>query len=156
MGPINNPAQFDRIVGLVELARASGATIAAGGRPVSAGSLLHEPTIVTDIAPDHPLVVEEQFGPVLPVQRFTDLDDVLALADRGPYGLGASIWTSDPDRVAALAPRLTTGTLWVNHHMETRPDVPFGGAKDSGIGYENGAQVLDEYSQFQVINQWRG
>ncbi len=156
MGPINNDAQFERVVGLVESARASGATIPAGGKPVRAGGLFHEPTIVTDIAPDHPLVEEEQFGPVLPVLRFTNLDDAIAMADRGPYGLGASIWTSDPDRVAALAPRLTTGTLWINHHMEIRPDVPFGGAKDSGIGYENGAQVLDEYSQLQVINQWRG
>jgi acyl-CoA reductase-like NAD-dependent aldehyde dehydrogenase len=83
-------------------------------------------------------------------------DQAVDLAQRSPYGLGASIWTSDPDRATQLAPRLNVGTLWINHHMEARPDAPFGGAKASGIGCENGAKVLDEYGRFQVINQWRG
>jgi acyl-CoA reductase-like NAD-dependent aldehyde dehydrogenase len=155
MGPLNNEPQFERVRALVEGARRAGATIVAGGEPIGNAGFFHQPTIVTDIDPSNPLVEEEQFGPVLPILPFDDVDEAVALAERGPYGLGASIWTGDAERARALAPRLNVGTLWVNHHMEARPDAPFGGRKASGIGYENGARVLDEYSNIQVINEWR-
>ena len=155
MGPINNARQFAYIEALVEGARRSGATVAAGGRRGESGGYFYRPTVVTGIDPNDPLVVEEQFGPALPVIAYGDIDHALAMAESGPYGLGASIWTADPIRARSIASRLNVGTVWINHHMEARPDAPFGGAKASGLGYENGTRVLDEYSQLQVVNEWR-
>ena len=154
MGPINNRPQFERIDGLVRSARDAGAKPVAGGYALQGTGFFYRPTIVTDLDPDHALVVEEQFGPVVPVLSYRYIEDAIAMAGRGPYGLGGSIWTSDPQRARGLASALDVGTVWINHHAELRPDVPFGGARDSGIGYENGEQVLDAYSQLQVVNTW--
>lgn len=155
MGPVNNARQLAYVETLVEGARRNGARIAAGGRRLASDGNYYRPTIVVDVDPDDPLVTEEQFGPALPVIGYDDVDDALAMAERGPYGLGASIWTADAVRARAIASRLTVGTVWINHHMEARPDAPFGGAKASGLGYENGVPGLDEYCRFQVINEWR-
>lgn len=155
MGPVNNVGQLAYVEGMVDNARRNGARIAAGGRRSEGDGNYYRPTVVTDVDPDDPLVVEEQFGPALPVIVYDDVDDALAMAERGPYGLGASVWTAEPARARALASRLTVGTVWINHHMEARPDAPFGGAKSSGLGYENGVRGLDEYCRFQVVNEWR-
>jgi acyl-CoA reductase-like NAD-dependent aldehyde dehydrogenase len=152
MGPLNNASQRQRVEDLVGSARSSGGTIVTGGRPVPGVGHFFEPTIVTDVRPGDPLVDEEQFGPALPVIRYRDLEEVMRAAASGPYGLGASIWTSDPGRADALADQLDVGTVWVNHHQEALPEAPFGGAGDSGIGYENGIPGLDAYVQFQTRN----
>jgi acyl-CoA reductase-like NAD-dependent aldehyde dehydrogenase len=152
LGPLNNAPQRERVVELVAAARDAGATIVAGGRAIQGPGLFHEPTVVTDIAPDHPLVTDEQFGPVLPVLAYDRLEDALAIAEAGPYGLGASIWTADPDRAEAVADRLSVGTVWVNHHGEAVPDAPFGGRGMSGVGYENGMAGLDAYVHLQTRN----
>jgi acyl-CoA reductase-like NAD-dependent aldehyde dehydrogenase len=152
LGPLNNAPQRDRVVGLVAAAREAGATIVAGGRSIPGPGLFHEPTVVTDIAPDHPLVTDEQFGPVLPVLVYDRLEDALVIAGAGPYGLGASIWTADPERADAIADRLDVGTVWVNHHGEAVPDAPFGGRGMSGVGYENGMPGLDAYVHLQTRN----
>ena len=101
------------------------------------------------------LVDEEQFGPVLPVIKYSDPEDALARANASPYGLGASVWSSNPERAQALAERMDAGTVWINKHSELAPNIPFGGAKESGIGAEMGEDSINEYTQLQVINAAR-
>jgi len=110
---------------------------------------------VRDIEDGARLVDEEQFGPVLPVIKYSDPEDALARANASPYGLGASVWSSNPDRAQAMAERMDAGTVWINKHSELAPNIPFGGAKESGIGVEMGEESLNEFTQLQVINAAR-
>ena len=155
MGPINNRSQFDRICELVDDAKRNGATIVAGGRPRGRG-YFYEPTVVSDISDGTRLVDEEQFGPVLPIVPYRDLDDAIERANGTHYGLGASVWSSDRDRAIAVASRLESGTAWVNQHQVILPNVPFGGAKWSGIGVENGPWGLLGFTEIQTINIAKG
>jgi acyl-CoA reductase-like NAD-dependent aldehyde dehydrogenase len=151
MGPIQNKTQFERVMGLIESAKADGKIIAGGQRAGTKGYFIR-PTIVRDITDGARLVDEEQFGPVLPVIRYTDADDALARANNSEYGLGGSIWSTDLDKAYDLATRMESGTVWVNKHADLAPNIPFGGAKGSGIGVELGEEGLNEFTQLQVIN----
>jgi acyl-CoA reductase-like NAD-dependent aldehyde dehydrogenase len=151
-GPINNRAQFERVSELVEDAKRAGAKIETGGAPIGHEGFFYAPTIVSGIAEGTRLVDEEQFGPVLPVMPFRDLDDALARANGTHFGLGGSIWTRDLERGAELARQLESGTGWVNQHLNLLPNAPFGGSKWSGIGYENGRWGLAAFTEHQVIN----
>ena len=155
LGPLQNEAQRDRVAQLVRSARTSGATIASGGDRVGDIGWFYQPTIVSDVAPDHPLVAEEQFGPALPVIGYDTLDAAVRMASTSRYGLGLSLWTGDPARATEIADRLAVGTVWINQHQEVLPEMPFGGANDSGIGYEGGHPGLDSYMQLRVTNTWR-
>jgi len=86
------------------------------------------------------------------VLRYTDLDDAIARANDTEYGLGGSIWSSDRARAFAVASRIDAGTVWVNQHLDMRPDIPFGGAKQSGVGAELGLEGLGEFTQATIIN----
>jgi len=114
--------------------------------------LYGQPTIVRDIPDSARLVREEQFGPVLPVLRYSDIDDVIARANDTDVGLGGSVRSSDSDRAFAVAARLNAGTVWVNTHLDTGPDTPYGGAKQSGIGVAMGREGLEEFTQATIIN----
>jgi acyl-CoA reductase-like NAD-dependent aldehyde dehydrogenase len=151
LGPINNRPQFERVEGLLRDSRARGARVHGEGARSGAGYFF-EPTIVTDLPEDARLVCEEQFGPLLPILPFTDLDEVLARANATHFGLSGSVWTSDVERGAEIAARLECGTAWVNQHMVFSPKAPFGGSKWSGIGYENGPWGLEAFCQLQVLN----
>ena len=105
-----------------------------------------------DIPDDAKLVREEQFGPVLPVLRYSDIDEVIARANDTDFGLGGSVWSSDHDRAYEVAARINSGTVWVNKHLDVRPDTPFAGAKQSGIGAEMGQEGLEEFTQATIIN----
>jgi acyl-CoA reductase-like NAD-dependent aldehyde dehydrogenase len=153
MGPLNNAVQRDRVSGLVEDARAQGARIVAGGSARAGAGYFYEPTIVADI-PDHvALVAEEQFGPALPVIRYSDEDDVIARANATMFGLSGSVWGTDREHAAAVADQLECGTAWINTHRVVSPLQPFGGAKWSGIGVENGAWGLSSFSRLQVVHE---
>src|SRR5580692_4893631 len=103
--------------------------------------------------PDWPtLVDEEQFGPVLPLIKFSDPEDALRRANATSYGLGGSVWSSDKEAAYELASQMEAGTVWINKHLDILPYVPFGGAKNSGIGRELGEEGLAEFTQLQVIN----
>ncbi|HVN00691.1 MAG TPA: aldehyde dehydrogenase family protein [Caulobacteraceae bacterium] len=154
LGPIQNKTQYERVMGLIESARKDGKIIAGGERLGEKGYFI-KPTIVRDITDGARLVDEEQFGPVLPVIRFSDPEDALARANNSEYGLGGSIWSTDLDQAYDLATRMDTGTVWVNKHAELAPNIPFGGAKGSGIGVELGEEGLAEFTQLQVINVGR-
>jgi acyl-CoA reductase-like NAD-dependent aldehyde dehydrogenase len=151
LGPIQNKTQYDRVMGIIESARQDGKIIAGGERQGEKGYFIR-PTIVRDITDGSRLVDEEQFGPVLPVIRYTDAEDALARANNSEYGLGGSIWSPDLDKAYDLATRMESGTVWVNKHADLAPNIPFGGAKGSGIGVELGEEGLAEFTQLQVIN----
>ncbi len=150
-GPLQNETHYRKVLEMLEDGRRHGRILAGGVVPDRPGWFLR-PTIVTDIADGTRLVDEEQFGPVLPVLRFSSVDDAVARANRSCYGLGASVWSANAERAHAVAERLEAGTVWINKHGDLAPDVPFGGAKQSGIGSELGLNALDEFTQLQVIN----
>jgi acyl-CoA reductase-like NAD-dependent aldehyde dehydrogenase len=152
LGPVNNAPQHRRVTDLVEDAKASGARVRAGGGPRSGPGYFFEPTILTDVGDETRIVAEEQFGPALPLLRFDRLDDVLERANATHFGLSASVWSSDPERGAAIAAEIDCGTAWVNQHIALSPFAPFGGSKWSGIGYESGKWGLDSFCQLRVLN----
>ena len=153
LGPINNRPQFDRVSELVADALKGGATAAAGGKPVDGPGNFFEPTILSDISDGSRIVDEEQFGPALPIISYRDLDDALNRANATHFGLSGSVWSSDPERAAAVAERLECGTAWVNTHLALAPHQPFGGAKWSGIGVENGTWGLLGFTEIQVLHR---
>ncbi len=151
VGPIQNAAQFEKVKGFLADGAAEG-TVIAGGAPLDREGYFISPTIVRDIPDKARLVQEEQFGPVVPVLAYDSLDEVLERVNDSPYGLGATIWTSNPERGGEVAMRIESGTVWVNKHLDLPFDVPFGGAKQSGIGSELGQEGLEEFSQSKIIN----
>jgi len=151
IGPLQNKAQFEKVKGFLADARQSGKVI-AGGTILDRSGYFVRPTIVRDVADGCKIVDDEQFGPILPVIRYSDVDDAIERANRSPYGLGASIWSSDTERAWRLAARLESGTVWINKHPDLDPRIPFGGAKDSGIGVELGEEGLREFTQMQVMS----
>lgn len=150
IGPVQNRPQFDRVRRLTENAVAAGAQVAAGGAPLDRPGYFWAPTILTEAVEGMAVVDEEQFGPVLPVMRYRDIDDAVTRANASTYGLSGSVWGQDTDRAAGVAARLECGTAYVNDHLTVEPHLPFGGAKSSGVGVENGTLGLHEYTQLQV------
>src|SRR5690606_31656761 len=98
------------------------------------------------------LVREEQFGPVVPIMKFTDVEDAIRRANDTRYGLSGSVWTRELQRGAAIAAQLEVGTAWVNQHRATSAFVPFGGAKESGLGRQYSVLGLKGYMEPEVIS----
>ncbi|QDF99070.1 aldehyde dehydrogenase [Azoarcus sp. DD4] len=151
LGPVQNRAQLNYVHELVEDARARGARILSGGQPQAGGGYFYPPTVIADAVDGMRVVDEEQFGPVLPVIRYTDLAEVVARANLNDNGLGGSVWSNDAARAAEVALQLECGTAWVNEHGAVQPDAPFGGIKQSGIGVEFGRYGLEEYTSIQTL-----
>lgn len=156
MGPLNNLRQLEYVKGLVaEIEEKEEGRIITGGK-VSANSAcskgyFFEPTLVVDVPRESRLLKEEVFGPVLPIVRVKDLDEAIGEANNSSYGLGASIWTKNIDRILLGCEQLNAGIIWVNQHLKVAPEVPFGGTKESGIGRENGPESLSEYLDLKTI-----
>jgi acyl-CoA reductase-like NAD-dependent aldehyde dehydrogenase len=151
LGPLQNKSQYEKVQAIIADAAGKGTIIAGGVAPDRPGYFI-EPTIVRDIAEGARLVDEEQFGPALPVIKFSDPEEALARINRTAEGLGGSVWSSDIDVARDLAVRLDAGTVWVNKHAELDPGIPFSGAKQSGMGTELGREGLMEFTQRRVIN----
>jgi acyl-CoA reductase-like NAD-dependent aldehyde dehydrogenase len=151
IGPVQNAMQFEKLKGLLDSARSEGKII-AGGNAMDRDGYFIEPTIVRDVTDDARIVREEQFGPVLPVLRYDKIEDVLARANDSDFGLGGSVWGTDIERATKVAERVQSGTVWVNQHMALMPNIPFRGAKQSGMGTELGQEGLHEFTQATVIN----
>ena len=152
IGPLCNPAQRDRIEELVSDARGSGVQVATGGSVADGSGYFYEPTVLAGLKGNERIVVEEQFGPALPVIQYSDVEQAIAQANDSHYGLGASVWTADPERGRTLAPRVESGTVWVNTHQSGIPGQPFGGFKWSGIGVEGGPWGMLAYTELQAIH----
>jgi acyl-CoA reductase-like NAD-dependent aldehyde dehydrogenase len=152
LGPVQNKMQYDKVVGIINDTKKAGAKFLAGGEiPAGPGYFL-PPTLVTDIADDSRLVQEEQFGPIVPILKFSDVEDALRRANDTRYGLSGSVWTKDLLRGAEIAARLEVGTAWVNQHRTTSAFVPFGGAKESGLGRQYSALGLKSYMEPEVVS----
>ncbi|MBI3148407.1 MAG: aldehyde dehydrogenase family protein [Betaproteobacteria bacterium] len=152
MGPIQNKMQYDKVVSLVESAKAQGGTIVCGGTPKGGPGYFFPLTIVTGLKDGDRLVDEEQFGPVLPVIKYREVEDAIASANRLDAGLGASVWSTDINRAKEVAGRIQAGTVWINQHGMIHPMVPFGGIKGSGYGVEFGVDGLKAVTQPQVLS----
>ena len=153
LGPINNRPQFERVSELVADAIKGGARAAAGGKAMDRPGYFFEPTILADISDGTRIVDEEQFGPALPLIPYRDIDDAVDRANATHFGLGGSVWGGDADRAAQVAERLECGTAWVNTHLALAPHQPFGGAKSSGLGVENGTWGLYGFTELQVLHR---
>ncbi|WCT73773.1 aldehyde dehydrogenase family protein [Sphingomonas naphthae] len=151
IGPVQNKAQYDKVLALIDEAKSEGRVV-VGGEPLGRDGYFIAPTVIRDLPDDARLVREEQFGPVFPVLAYDDLDEVIARANDSDFGLGGTIWTSDPDRGMAVALRIHSGTVWVNKHLDMPFDIPFGGAKQSGLGREQGVDGMKEFTQAKIIN----
>jgi len=151
MGPLSTRPQFERVAMLVEDALERGGKAVTGGKPSDGPGFFYPATIVTQVGQGVRVVDEEQFGPVLPVIRFKDVDWAIDQANSTEYGLCGSVWTRDLARGERLAARLDCGTSWVNQHTEVAPHIPFGGVKSSGIGRNNGQPGTDAYAELKTI-----
>lgn len=148
LGPVQNKAQLGIVMSILADVRSRPeARIVAGGHALDRPGYFVEPTVVAGVAEGSRIVDEEPFGPVLPVIRYTEVDDAITRANAGPYGLGASVWGRDLERACEVAGRLHAGMVWVNRHMGADPLVPFGGAKQSGIGRQYGRKGLQGYME---------
>ena len=149
-GPIQNEPQYRRVLALLDDARANGLTLLEGGRVPEKGYFV--PLTLVDNPPeDSRVVVEEAFGPVLPLLKFTDIDDVIARANDSDYGLAGAVWSADVEAATAIAHRLDTGTVWINQNLQSTPFTPLAGAKRSGFGQENGVPGLLEFTRPKAI-----
>ena len=153
LGPINNRPQYERVSELVADAISGGATAVTGGKPVDGPGYFYEPTILAGLSDGTRIVDEEQFGPALPVISYRDVDDAVERANATMFGLSGSVWSADADRASEVASRLECGTAWVNTHLALQPNQPFGGAKWSGIGVENGPWGLYGFTEIQVLHR---
>jgi acyl-CoA reductase-like NAD-dependent aldehyde dehydrogenase len=151
IGPLQNRKQYEKVKELVREARNKGRII-FGGNALDRPGYFIEPTIVADIEEGSCLVDEEQFGPILPVIKFSDVEDAVARANGTNFGLGASVWSSNPERAKEIARRLDAGMVWINKHAELVPTIPFGGAKQSGVGVEFAEEGLLEFTQLKIIS----
>jgi len=150
-GPVQNRPQFQRVMNLKQDAKASGLKVMEGGA-VPAGDGYFVPLTLVDNPPDSSrVVVEEAFGPVLPLLRFSNVDEVIERANNTDYGLAGAVWSKDVDQAIAIAHRMDTGTVWINQNLQSSPDTPLGGHKKSGMGVENGTAGLMEFTQIKAI-----
>jgi acyl-CoA reductase-like NAD-dependent aldehyde dehydrogenase len=152
LGPLQNERQFKRVIELVEDAKANGGKCVIGGEPMGGPNYFYPVTFVTGISDGVRLVDEEQFGPVLPIITYTDVEDAIRRANGLEFGLDASVWGSDAQETARVASKLEAGTVYVNKHAEIAPNVPFGGIKCSGLGVEFAEEGLAAYTSIKIIN----
>jgi len=152
VGPLVADRQRDRVLGLIDKGKNEGARITTGGgRPALERGFFVDPTVFADVTNDMTIAREEIFGPVLSVIAYEGVDDAVAIANDSPYGLSGSVWSADGEAAAAVARRMDTGTVTVNH-FGMAFGAPFGGYKDSGLGRELGPEGVDAYLQKKSIS----
>lgn len=150
VGPLVSAAALERVTGMLDAARAAGATVLAGDTPAPPDGYFFAPRIVTGAAPDSVIAQQEIFGPVVTVHPYADVDDAVRIANATRYGLGGAVYGADEDEVLAVARRVRTGSIGLNGY---RPDLgsPFGGVRDSGLGREFGPDAIENYRESTSI-----
>lgn len=151
LGPIQNKMQFEKLKDLLADAKATGCRFLLGGEADQRPGYFIPVTIIDNPPENSRVVVEEAFGPILPLLKFSDVDDVIDRANNTDYGLAASVWSEDLRVAKGIAERIEAGTVWINEVHSFSPHVAFGGHKQSGIGIENALEGLAEYTNSQTI-----
>jgi succinate-semialdehyde dehydrogenase / glutarate-semialdehyde dehydrogenase len=151
LGPLSTEAALVQLLGQVEGAVAKGATLVMGGKRIDRPGAFMQATILTNIKPDNPAFRDEFFGPVALFFRVKNEDEAVALANDSDFGLGGSVFTKDVARGKRVASRIDTGMMFVNHPTWTKPDLPFGGIKDSGYGRELSSMGIQEFVNKKLV-----
>lgn len=151
LGPLQNRAQFEIVASFVEDARQKGGRILVGGNPSNGPGHFYPITLVADVDHGCKLVDLEQFGPALPIIRYSEVDEVVSRANDSPFGLGGSVWGTDIAEAKRVAAALECGSVWINKHGAIQPNIPFGGIKQSGMGVEFGVEGLKEFTTVHAV-----
>jgi phenylacetaldehyde dehydrogenase len=151
MGPLVSHEQQQRVLGYIQSGREEGARVLAGGEQSGSEGYFVQPTVLGDTQPTMKVVREEIFGPVLVATAFDTVDEVVEQANNSPYGLIASVWSSDISTVHRIIPRLKVGTVYVNAGSLMDPAVPFGGYKQSGYGREMARMAVEMYTETKSV-----
>jgi succinate-semialdehyde dehydrogenase/glutarate-semialdehyde dehydrogenase len=152
MGPLANARRVQAMESLITDAVQKGATVRTGGSRIGNKGNFFEPTVLTEISKEARVMNEEPFGPLALIAPFDDFEDVVAEANRLPYGLASYAYTKSAERATAIAAAVETGMMSINHHGLALPEVPFGGVKDSGYGTEGGAEAIDAYLNTKFVS----
>lgn len=150
-GPMQNAAQYDRVVELIEDAKANGYRFLTGGEAMDRPGYFLPLTLIDNPPEDSRIVAEEQFGPVLPLLKFDDIADVVRRANDSPYGLGGQVWSGDADKALEIGSLLDTGNVFINQTQAIYAHSPFGGHKASGVGVESALDGLLAYTNAQTV-----
>lgn len=156
MGPLANERRIPALEALINDAVSHGATLRTGGRRIGNKGNFFEPTVLTDVPTHARIMNEEPFGPVAIINRFSQLDDAIAEANRLPFGLASYAFTTSTSSAHALGQRIEAGMLTINHNGLALPEIPFGGMKDSGYGTEGGSEAVDSYLETRLVTQMNG
>ncbi|KAI8233970.1 putative aldehyde dehydrogenase-like protein [Colletotrichum sp. SAR 10_86] len=155
-GPQVSKVQYEKVLEYIDIGKAEGANLAAGGTPLSIGGkgkgFFVAPTVFTNVTTKMRVWGEEIFGPVVVIASFKDEEDAVGLANSTQYGLGAAVFTQNVERAHRVASEIEAGMVWINSTQDSDPRVPFGGVKQSGIGRELGEAGLEAYSQIKSVH----
>lgn len=151
MGPLCSVEARDGVAAQVKRAVKAGATLHYGGKVIDGPGAFYSPTILTSVTRDNPAYYEEFFGPVAQVHVLPDDDAIVERANDSHFGLSGAIFTADIERAKALASRIETGSVWINTHSATAPELPFGGVKRSGYGRELSKFGIAEFANQKMV-----
>jgi len=145
MGPLAHERRVPTMAKFVENAVERGGKVVLGGEALDRAGHFFAPTVITDLPEDSMLMTEEPFGPLAPITRFSDTDDVIRRANSLPFGLSSYVFTTSLQTATKVSNNLESGMVNINHFGSALPETPFGGVKDSGIGSEGGAETFEGY-----------
>lgn len=155
IGPVTTRPQFQKVLSYIDIAKAEGAKCVLGGspatRPECGDGWFVEPTIFTEVNNQMRIAQEEVFGPVLSIIKFKTDEEAIQIANDVMYGLAAGVWTQDIGRALIMAKKIRAGTIWINAYRVVSYMTPFGGFKRSGVGRENGQEMIKEYLQVKSV-----
>jgi acyl-CoA reductase-like NAD-dependent aldehyde dehydrogenase len=151
LGPLQNAKQLAIVMDLAADAKANGGRFLSGGNKLEGDGYFFEPTLVADLCDGSRLVDEEPFGPIVPIIKYSDIEQVIETANKNESGLGGSVWSTDIEKATEIAKRMECGSVWINTHGAIQPNAPFGGIKQSGFGVEFGLYGLEECTSIQAL-----
>jgi succinate-semialdehyde dehydrogenase/glutarate-semialdehyde dehydrogenase len=151
MGALANRRRVEYVAQVVDEAVSTGATVVCGGGEPGGAGYYFEPTVLTDVRDEARVFADEVFGPVVPVARYSALDEVVARANATAYGLAAFVFTGSLEKAHRMARSLDVGMVGVNTTVISRAETPFGGVNASGHGWESGVEGVDVYLRRKAV-----